>query len=50
MIYTKELGCYDQLKQFMDNNKGSLEGSCHWFKSVYEVNKWIEDHLDYTFS
>jgi len=50
MIYTKELESYDELKNFMDNNRGSLEGSCHWFKSVYEVNKWLEDHLNYTFA
>jgi hypothetical protein len=49
MIYSKELGCYDKLKEFINNNKGSLEGSCHYFKSVNEVNKWMEDHLDYRF-
>ena len=49
ITYSKEIGCYDELKKFIDNNKGSLNGSCHWFKSISDVNQWIEDHLNYNF-
>ena len=49
LTYSQEIGCYDELKKFINHNKGTLEGSCHWFKSVHEVNKWIEGNLEYRF-
>ena len=48
--YSKEIGCYDKLKLFIDKNPGSLNGECHWFKNTIEVNQWFETHLDFIIS
>ena len=48
--YSKEVGCYDKLKSFIDNNHGSLNGDCHWFKNKTNVNQWFETHLDFIIS
>lgn len=45
--YSKENGCYDKLKIFIDKNPGSLNGECHWFKNTIEVNQWFETHLQF---
>ena len=46
IIYAKELNIYDKLKIYINKNPGSLNGSCHWFKSRMEVDKWFNDNLD----
>ena len=46
IIHAKELNIYDKLKIYINENPRSLNGSCHWFKSRMEVDKWFNDNLD----
>ena len=44
IYYNRNNGDFESLNS--ENNSRS----CHWFKSISDINQWIEDHLDYTFA
>ena len=45
LIYAEELGIKDKLDTWIYRNQGKLNGACHYFKNISDVNIWFNKNL-----